>query len=101
MIIPKAAIEKALEGGWKRANYSPGWAPASMAANIVVYQVALDPSFWQALGKALKEGDLKETWPNGTTYYPWQRIALDFYDLILTGGDTEEFWEELLAKSAA
>jgi hypothetical protein len=93
-MIPKKAIEKAMEGGWHAgcnvhyfknsveiAVRSPnGW-------NEITYrheQIILDPSFWQALEKSLKEKHL------------WRMWAHDFYDLILTGADTEKFWNELL-----
>lgn len=46
---------------------------------------ALQPYFWQALGKALgwNEKTLKEA-----PHY--------FYDLILQGQSTDEFWKELI-----
>lgn len=49
-MIPKRAISKAIEGGWqngpqRRAELDIGWS--------VYEKIALDPSFWQALGKAL------------------------------------------------
>jgi hypothetical protein len=92
-MILKQAIEKAKSGGWieptpyefdgiKMVNYS---------------EVALDPTFWQALSKALE-------WPKISAYpresdnehETWRMTAHTFYDLILTGGDTEKFWEELI-----
>jgi hypothetical protein len=58
-------------------------------------EIALDPSFWQALGKALGWNVTgrqlaMNSKPN------WQIWATRFYDLILTGGDTEKFWADLL-----
>lgn len=43
----------------------------------------LDPLFWQALGKALG-------WKGA-----WKHYAHQYFDLLLTGGDTEKFWKEL------
>lgn len=49
--------------------------------------IALDPTFWQALGKAL---GWNERYMSG---YP---VAHRFYDLILQGKPIDEFWAELL-----
>ena len=54
----------------------------------------LDPLFWQALGKALGHGINQRD--NVTNRLIWQQLALDYFDLVLTGGDTEKFWKELL-----
>jgi hypothetical protein len=95
-MIPKQAIEKAIEGGW---NDKIG----GHYEEIGFWQtIALDPTFWQALGKALGwNGLILELIPDadrGKIIDPneWHGHALDFYDLILTGGDTEAFWNELL-----
>ncbi len=90
-MIPKQAIEKAIEGGWKKKGYIDHYTDEI---------VALDPAFWQALGKALgwKTNKLKsmEKQQPGDVFQHWYQRAMRFYDLILTGGDTEAYWEELL-----
>ena len=104
MNIPKEAIEKAIEGGWKPNAHNEG---IDWRGVIQPWQAtACDPSFWQSLGKALGwteriDGGLK--YENG--FYKKlpveQWYAHKFYDLILTGGDTEVFWKELLSSEAA
>lgn len=54
-----------------------------------------DPSFWQALGKALGWRIVGPTKKDNDHNPEWYYRALEFYELILTGGDTEKFWEEL------
>lgn len=84
-MIPKEAIKKAIEGGWKYKSGS-GWTV-----------IALDPSFWQCLGKALGWADNKlPVLAHEPLGYTRQKYAHRFYDLILTGGDTDAFWKELL-----
>jgi hypothetical protein len=129
--MPKQAIEKAIQGGWKQevllrpnCEYEIAeltrpqgrtigiWFRWTQRVNgkvveksleILAGEIALDSSFWQSLGKALGWEDY-EGWTTcancGQTLNNdcWKRKAEDFYDLILTGGDTEKFWEELLAK---
>jgi hypothetical protein len=107
-MIPKNAIEEAIEGGWCK-NYGNGknafyfhcgvnWVrvkvtgPDDIARQFTYAEVALDPTFWQALGKSL--GWKKERGRN--TDNAWIFYARDFYDLILQGKDTAEFWKELL-----
>ena len=76
----------------------------------------LDPLFWQALSKALRwEGYQCENcgykhfggigyseccslWASSTTRPQWIYQALRYYELNLTGGDTEKFWKELLKR---
>lgn len=127
-MIPKQAIEKAIEGGWKPKdfegfNYSARkqevifWKvlprekalphlipqyerilgkPPHMKWSWQFERIALDPLFWQALGKALG-------WHDGYVEFAamgfsneWKLTAHRFYDLILTGGDTEAYWKEIL-----
>lgn len=112
MNIPKKLIEKAIEGGWSPLydgkptikwewemdciwTYNP-----NEEVSFGEYQLheinALKPLFWQALGKALG-------WPedyNGDIIKlvntHWEFVAHRFYDLILTGGDTDQFFKYLL-----
>lgn len=126
MNIPREAIEKAIEVGWKPRNFVniPDLEYTVKGNSDNWQDVALDPSFWQALGKALG-WDTEITWwrcPLETckennskwaaqrycgedgykmeqykTYTEnWQKYARCFYDLILTGDDTAAFWRELL-----
>lgn len=137
-MIPKQATEKAVEGGWK--SYG-----GSKPLGEVQELIALDATFWQALGKAFGWGkewgnesnpeiidyriefrsylmkvpdDSDRTGIEGQIEHqrkvnisalrleqqlkamvrnPANFHAFRFYDLILTGGDTEKFWAELLA----
>lgn len=110
MTIPKSAIEKAISGGWYvggKIDYRflkegfveiipTGLEDASdddlsERHKFTLAEIALDPTFWQALGKALG-------WPTIRSIegQAWQRNAHRFYDLILQGQSTEEFWDKLL-----
>lgn len=91
MNIPREAIEKAIEGGWNPS----GSATISMQEAIErlrYEEIALDPTFWQALGKSLG-------WAGGNeTAEMFAATQLHkFVDLILQGKSTEAFWQELLA----
>ncbi len=98
-MIPKLAIEKAFTGGY------PVWGFEDKENIVVLHdssgvkrhlnnaEVVLDPTFWQALGKALGWAPIGEaTLERGT----WFSNAHGFYSLILIGGDTAKFWEEIL-----
>lgn len=63
--------------------------------------LALTRTFWECLGKALG-------WPPHLNYKSHQKVLGTYgpqwrveshrlYDLILTGGDIEKFWEELVS----
>lgn len=139
-LIPREAIEKAIEAGWEPlktivvhnidAFEQIDWqtiafyngSSAELGApigRVNIYRIALDPSFWQALGKSLAceknpEGnradvpcekcDVSHPWcEHGQG---WQEVAHRFYDLILTkpeqlnwkkGESIERFWVELFA----
>jgi len=106
------AIRIAIENGW---NAKPNSAVVTSGA------FALESSFWQALGKALgwkditqhpthttlnndsnDTGDMEECddpyvccLAGKTTFY-WLYYARQYFDLVLTVGDTEKFWKELL-----
>lgn len=81
-MIPTEAIEKAVAGGWRPTTRSSVLFGVVGDTNAAI----LDPTFWQSLGKAL----------GWEARDDWQQNAHRFYDLILTGGDTKKFWDELL-----
>lgn len=62
-------------------------------------EIVLDPLFWQALGKALGKEDEDYTddpFADWKYWEWWKGAAHHYFDIILTGGDTEKFWSELL-----
>lgn len=98
MTIPREIIEQAIQGGWvgidlpapsmfnwSEKRHKENYKRACGALN------ALDPLFWQALGKSVG-------WNEHGTKYPsvWFYQATTFYELILTGGNTDAFWASLL-----
>lgn len=98
MTIPKLAIERAIEGGW--AESLTDFLNTNGDDLKSPQEIALDPSFWQSLGKVLvweKMCDPYCRFENCVDCANWLPKAHRFYDLILTGGDTEKFWEELLS----
>lgn len=134
-MIPAQAIEKAIEGGWRpngkkidgfHIGDSGAWMfwkkPRAYQAHLRPEEIALDPSFWQALAKTTGYNKVQDCKTCGH-YYPWKTnkcpscgyskktskmvekevenvFALPhrFYDLILTHQPTDAFWEELLTK---
>jgi hypothetical protein len=90
-------------------------------ASMPYSEIILDPLFWQSLGKALewkeknkhhidneKRPALRCTLCNGKPMVgdgycsfsysdEWKEKALCFFDLLLTNGDTEKFWEDLVS----
>jgi hypothetical protein len=110
MTIPHRIIEKAISGGWENplpqvfAKISDDHKEQFHAevTTIILWNqfaplVICDPLFWQALGKALG-------WPKVSAYpresdnehETWRVTAIAFYDLILTGGDTDAYWNDIL-----
>jgi len=76
--------------------------------DILFAELTQSPVFWQALGKALGWGVMGASRliepiqvVNGRAEVgsqpEWQYRAHEYLDLVLTGGDTEKFWKELLA----
>jgi len=119
-MIPKAAIEKAIEGGWKSvcSNCQESWLGHKQTrignryctTGPAPYKTALDPSFWVALGKALgwKRFAIIQWYDNFGSkkereiyrgVESWLFQARRFSSIVLTGGDTEAFWKELLVES--
>jgi hypothetical protein len=88
----KLAIEK---GGYKTVS-EEHWKQYGVKEFII-----LDPLFWQALGKALgwNETDKLAHDLHSPDIEPlWYLFAMEYFDLVLTGGDTEKFWKELLTR---
>ena len=116
MNIPKEAIEKAIEGGW-HSEYPDcqilthsSWylmvgSSRLSCKGTPLSTVALDPTFWQSLGKSLMwtektlvyEDDDMEDGTNDVWQKTWLFNAHRFYDLVLEGKDTDDFWQKLLA----
>lgn len=102
MNIPKRVIEKAIAGGWRPPfNTHLNHTFFLRAINIHWASIALDPAFWQALGKSCgwreEEWHPTRTYPDGSqkTWPGYMKYVHRFYDLILTGGNVEAFWEEI------
>jgi len=75
----------------------------SDAYRKIIY--AQDPYFWQALGKALGWKDkmlyrltdsMYERKLSRKEMSEAEIHAHQYFDLVLTGGDTEKFWKELI-----
>ena len=133
MTIPKEIIEKAIEGGWfkQRLEELPFWKIGSRTTVVFwkelplvgnhktipkrrqfvqMSTIALDPTFWVALGKAL-EWFTERPQCGGYNTSRATKGELEkqklcsfcnphrFYDLILTGQPTDLFWQSLLAKN--
>src|SRR5512139_3628292 len=105
-MIPKEAIEKSIEGGWKpmagfvklRKLYSDGTADFYFEESEEIYprsldwhKIAFDALFWQGLAISLG-------WPivDNIPARNWWGHAHNFCQLILAGSDTTKFWKELL-----
>lgn len=98
MNIPKEIIEKAIEEGWQPSYVRQYWnysTPQTGTQQWELFGIALDPIFWQCLGKSL--GWFKEWTTRVGRLNISIRYAHRFYDLILQGKPTEEFWKQLLA----
>lgn len=99
-MIPILAIKKAIEGGYKVPRILRT-GDLIIDTQFMQQQLALDPTFWQALGTALgwKEEPREFDGPFfGMKIFTqeWQLEALRFCELVLTSGDTTSFWEDLL-----
>ncbi len=96
----KLAIEK---GGYKAPN---PWNVAVVEGDLYTFGekfhegelerlCVLDPLFWQALSKALGQNQCNCGKPV-CSVREWDSMAHTYFDLVLTGGDTEKFWKDLL-----
>lgn len=111
MTIPPKVIELAISGGWD-SFFSQGFTFNSRGlfdvdTDFTSYEeIALDPTFWQALGKALGWSEYavcnihgQPCTLNCTQAFPFEYMyqAHRFYDLILTQQPTDTFWEEIIS----
>lgn len=108
-MIPKEAIVKAIEGGYGAVRFNgaeikfyhkaAGHMEQPYLA-FVYHYIALDPSFWQSLGKALDwylpVFVMGRFSPNNSMWPNWLEKAQEFHTTVLTGGDTTKYWIELL-----
>lgn len=98
-MIPPEILKLAIEGGWK-----PNGVDFSVKGNLEWWlkafdlkenwqKVALDPTFWMALGKA-------KGWPEKNTNFKlqpkWLVKAYEVVGLILTGQPTEAYWNDII-----
>lgn len=94
IMIPKHFIELAIAGGWKERFGDSHWSNTNNQTKIWNYTaIALDPTFWQALGRALDKNQDYGWSPNW-----WLAKAKDFLHLVLTSSTEEHlsaFWDRL------
>jgi hypothetical protein len=103
MTIPREIIELVIKGGYKMPK------PCDFEGTKIVHcaEIALDPDFWRILGK--ERGWKRKNVCQGCFLKgfaapkdcddcvpEWRQRAAYFFDLVLTGQSTEEFWRELL-----
>jgi hypothetical protein len=92
-------MEKAIKLAIEKGGYDQMWEGTHQ--NTI--ELMLDPLFWQALGRAL---GWSETHNRGKEVIGfddreklvdvWLYHALRCHELVLTGGDQEKFWKDLL-----
>lgn len=90
-MIPKQAVEKAIEEGWGRMKTADPKRREGLIREALKIQerLSLDPTFWQALFPTDK-------WTKNSGEYKYLEQAHRFYDLILTNQPTEPFWDNIL-----
>jgi hypothetical protein len=100
----KEAIQKAIEGGWKpkgqksMAKYDLGLQKQAAVNRSKFWErYCLDPLFWQALGKAMGDGNM-DCNPYGQDFPMklWQYNWHSFIDHLAKGKSADEFFKELL-----
>ena len=114
-MIAKKIVEKAVEGGWRyscsptiftslgdgtKCDYTGAnehwsvWIRVDNGSSICVphEQTVLTREFWQGLATSLR-------W--NKTDQAYLEKAEQFYRLLLIGGDTAGFWDDLLKESVA
>lgn len=126
--IIEKAIEGGWKSSWRKVNVDSAFirfttGEFNVRSAWMLERVALDPLFWSSLGKALGwnkkmvirrgtvignfccppsaeiRGECFEEMGFGMDYLdPQIYYTHRFYDLILNGGDTDAYWQELLAE---
>jgi len=113
-MIPKAILEKAVAGGWnediiKVGRHYPDCCIVFKSnlketgvetLSINFRDVVVDPLFWQSLFPIGECHCGKDGHALNSVNCPadqWRYRAHDFYNLILTGKPTDDFWRELLS----
>lgn len=93
----KLAIQKAIEGGYKH-ELIEHWAVSGGYNGGEVEKFLLDPSFWQALGKALNwmEFDHETIYGEKKRLRQWLEEWHRFIDHLAENKDPNEFFKELL-----
>ncbi len=101
-MIPEHIVKLAMENGYK--NLTHNFIKIEKRHNQAV--MALDPLFWQALGKAKKWYEKYDAIKEKTyaltgglnmpkAMYEWRRQSSKFFDLLMTNGDITVFWANL------
>lgn len=95
-------IEQAIREAVEKGGYMPPTAVDSDEIPAAIryfakspYRVFLDPTFWQALGKARGWGAEAWGWGGETWVMEWHR----FIDALAEGKDAESFFKNLLPAS--
>lgn len=116
------AIKVAVEAGYNNWKIGPNFTNEDVSEKLIRWgklpEVLQDPAFWQALGKA--RGWPEWVYPYGYSDYPkhrhsqgdeyikppgnidyvdkqnaWLYHALRYFETLLAGEDTKEFWSNL------
>lgn len=90
----KLAIQHGLKVKWDEFSQSFYFWNVGDMSKAEIENIVLWPSFWQALGKALGWGEFIGM--DRKLGYVWLNEAHKYFDLALTGGDTEQFWQDLI-----
>lgn len=108
------AIKKAIDGGYQGGKNFASYRSSHGYHRIIICDegilpkkvlelsdILLDPTFWQALGKAEGWGNISldgAVWKSGRDGYinVWQSYWHDFIDHLASGKSADAFFEELL-----
>jgi hypothetical protein len=98
-VIPNDVLDKATEGGWRDDTIRYQAIRAVTGSHMVPVEVmALDPTFWQALGKSLEWVDFHDKHHEECPYmHCWLNVANIFARVVLLGDSTDDFWKEILS----
>jgi hypothetical protein len=99
------AIKLAVKGGWIPRGLNAERKPVSWIWQAAINRskfyerFVLDPQFWVALSKALGWELIDYCRECDSATEGWKYYAHLYFDLVLTGGDTEKFWQDLINQS--